>query len=99
MVRSPQFAAGALLYLLTIPPLLWLNRVPPEGETCSPAPAAARSAWAAGLEPIAFGVGCAVVLVLLWASSRAGAKRPGKADLVGGALALGLGAQWWAAGE
>ena len=99
MLRSPLFAAGALLNVLTIPPLLWLNRVPPHGETCSPAPIADRSVWAADLEPIAFGAGCAVVLVLLWASSRGGAPRPSTADLVGGALALALGAQWWPAGE
>jgi hypothetical protein len=99
MLRSPLFATGALMYVLTIPPLLWLNRVPPEGDACSPAPTAARSAWAAGLEPIAFGAGCAVVLLLLWASSRGGAQRPSTADRVGGALALALGAQWWAAGE
>ena len=99
MLRSPLFASGALLNALTIPPLLWLNRVPPDGETCSPAPIAARRAWAAGLEPIAFAAGCAVVLVLLWASSRGGVRRPRTADLVGGALALALGVQWWAAGE
>jgi hypothetical protein len=98
-MRSPLLAAGVLLNVLTIPPLLWLDRVPPHGSTCSPAPDNERAAWAAGLAPIAFGAGCATVLVLLWASSQAGARRPRPADIAGGALALAVGAQWWATGE
>lgn len=99
VLRSPLFAAGTLLNALTLPPLLWLTRVPPQGETCSPAPIAARNAWTSGLEPIAFAACCAVVLMMLWASSRGGAQRPRRADLLAGALALVLGAHWWAAGE
>jgi hypothetical protein len=99
MLRSPLLAAGALLNVLTIPPLLWLGRVAPQGATCQPAPTEQRLAWTAGLAPIAFGVGCATVLVLLWASSLGGVRRPRTADLAGATLALALGLQWWAGGE
>src|SRR4051794_27148951 len=98
-MRSPLLAAGALLNVLTIPPLIWLDRVAPHAETCVPAPTAERMTWTAGLGPVAFAAGCATVLVLLRASSLGGTRAPRTADLAGGALAVALGAQWWAAGE
>src|SRR4051812_25383233 len=98
-MRSPLLAAGALLNLLTLPPLLWLGPGPPDGDTFAPPPPEDRAAWVSGLGPIAFLAGCGCVAILLWASSLGGTQRPRTAHIAGGALALALGAHWWAVGE